>query len=203
MRLVRFIGDVHGKMDEYVSILPEHESIQVGDFGIGFEENPIGRIDPLKDRFIRGNHDYPLGCTLQPNWIADGTYDGQIFFVGGAESTDRVYRTEGKSWWPDEQLSTSDLYKVIDSYVSVKPQIVVSHDAPDPICQYTLGRSMWELSRTQNALGSMWALHKPKLWIYGHYHKDFDGVYEGTRFICLPELEYIDIDVDKYAGREA
>jgi hypothetical protein len=36
--------------------------------------------------------------------------------------------------------------------------------------------------------------HKPKLWIFGHWHVPFDEVIAGTRFICLPELAYIDID---------
>ncbi len=197
MRWIRFIGDIHADFETYKKLLWDYETIQVGDYGIGFGTPPEGNpIDPQKDQFIRGNHDDPLKCTLQKNWIADGTFDGQIFFIGGAESIDRAYRIEGKSWWPEEELSHSDFYKIADSYSRIKPDIVVTHDAPDPICHYVLGRQIWDLSRTQQALGALWAIHKPKLWIFGHYHKDFDGNYDGTRFVCLNINETMDIDVD-------
>lgn len=197
MRMIRFIGDTHAKFNEYEKLLTDFESVQVGDFGIGFgSPPPVDPIDPKKDQFIRGNHDDPRKCTMEPNWIADGTFDGQIFYIGGAESIDRHMRLEGVSWWPEEELSIGDFWKIQDSYLEIKPDIVVSHDVPDPICHYVLGRQIWDLSRTQQALGYMWSQHKPKLWIFGHYHKEFDGRHDGTRFVCLPELEFMDIDVD-------
>ena len=52
---MRFIGDVHGKMGDYLHITDGcAESIQVGDFGAGFV--PLPSLD-LRHRFIRGNHD--------------------------------------------------------------------------------------------------------------------------------------------------
>jgi len=197
MRWMRFIGDIHAQFETYEKLLWDYETVQVGDYGMGFKTPPKpDPIDPLKDRFIRGNHDDPQKCKEDPRWIPDGHFDGQIFFIGGAESIDRAHRIEGVSWWPDEELSIGEFYQLTDEYVRIKPDIVVSHDVPDPICHYVLGRQIWDLSRTQQALGALWALHKPKLWIFGHYHKEFDATYDGTRFICLDINQVLDLDID-------
>lgn len=41
----------------------------------------------------------------------------------------------------------------------------------------------------------MFEMHQPRIWLFGHWHFDFDGVIDGTRFICLGELSYRDLDV--------
>lgn len=196
--VIRFIGDVHAKFDKYVELTGvPHPTIQVGDFGIGFKPNPLEQIDPLKDRFIRGNHDWPAECKRQPNYIGDGTFEDGIFFIGGAYSIDRAWRTEGLDWWPDEELSYQELDAQIDRFVELKPNIVVSHDVPAPAFHYVLGHH-GEMSRTANALTAMFHFHKPKLWIFGHHHKHFEGTYDGCKFICLPELAYLDVNILDY-----
>jgi DNA repair exonuclease SbcCD nuclease subunit len=197
MRMIRFIGDTHAKFLEYKTILPEFESVVVGDFGIGFGVNPIS-VSNTKDKFIRGNHDNPELCKKQHNWIPDGHVDGKIFYVGGARSTDIAMRIEGKSWWPEEELSMPEFYQIMDTYEQAKPAIVVSHDAPDPINHYILGYHNWDMSRTNQKLGSMFYLHKPKLWLFGHHHKRFNMEMDGCQFVCIPELGHIDIDVDSF-----
>jgi hypothetical protein len=42
----------------------------------------------------------------------------------------------------------------------------------------------------------MFANIQPKLWIFGHWHVPFDYVHEGTRFICIPELAMVDVDIE-------
>lgn len=42
----------------------------------------------------------------------------------------------------------------------------------------------------------MFTAHKPKLWLFGHWHMPFDEVVSGTRFICLAELATIDVDIE-------
>lgn len=206
-RVIRFIGDVHAKFDEYVKILPDDDrvlSYQVGDFGIGFATPPDTQVKRTHcDWFIRGNHDNPALCSEHEGYIPDGLYNPfyDVMFVGGAESVDRHMRTEGLDWWADEQLSIERLGDFTERYIAEEPSIMVTHDAPDPICAYVLGFHPYHLSRTQQALGAMWSFHKPKLWVFGHYHKHFDQVYEGTRFLCLPELAYADIDIDEYMKR--
>lgn len=77
---IRFIGDVHGKVQKYLEVLDTEGdydySIQVGDMAIGFpsvEFPPFQK--PIKDFFIRGNHDNPELCKLKNNYIQDGHYD--------------------------------------------------------------------------------------------------------------------------------
>lgn len=189
---MRYIGDVHGKMDEYLEIINGcEESIQVGDFGVGFV--PVPQV-PNKHRFIRGNHDSPGLCRLEDNWIEDGIYDGIHLFIGGAYSIDQSSRIPGISWWADEELGWEELNRIIDTVPVNNPRIIVSHDAPKyitnqlfPFARYASG------SRTQNALDAIFEIHKPEIWIVGHWHSSHDVVIDGTRFIFLNELEYIDL----------
>lgn len=188
----RYIGDIHGKIEQYYSIIQcEHPTIQVGDFGYGFKPMPEFH---LKDRFIRGNHDSPEICKTIPNYIPDGSFDNETMFVGGALSIDKHYRIEGVSWWRDEELSYSELVSIIDNYAAYNPEIMVTHECPESIAGILMGNSKLNIpSITRNAFENMFQLHQPKLWIFGHWHQSFNQVVNNTRFICLNELEYIDI----------
>ena len=213
--LIRFIGDVHGRYRQYKKIIQGcDESIQVGDMGVGFFGMRGGEIKPFSNppydsmakgnhRFIRGNHDNPQACQNHHFWIPDGEvlYD-KIYCLGGAVSVDRHFRTEGLDWWPDEELSTSRLEVEVDVYKEVKPSVVVTHDCPDSIANEILmvfrQEKINDGSRTRQALESMFHFHQPKLWIFGHWHKTISFTSGGTRFQCLGELEYLDIDIDQY-----
>lgn len=52
-------------------------------------------------------------------------------------------------------------------------------------------------SRTRVAFERMLFLHPPKLWVFGHWHVPFDYESNGTRFICLPELATLDVDLEE------
>ena len=54
---------------------------------------------------------------------------------------------------------------------------------------------MGDSSRTRQALDAMFDIHKPDLWLFGHWHDSQDRNVMGTRFICLNELEYKDIEI--------
>lgn len=189
---MRFIGDVHGKMAEYMFITDGcKESIQVGDFGAGFVQ--LFDMSP-NHRFIRGNHDSPDVCREHPNWIPDLTVENDIMFLGGAWSIDHEHRVPGVSWWYDEELSWSSLYDGIEIYNRVKPRVMVTHDGPDDVMKSFFpykDRS----SRTSEALQAMFDSYQPEFWLQGHWHESVDKIVNGTRFIVLPELGYIDIDI--------
>ena len=51
-------------------------------------------------------------------------------------------------------------------------------------------------SRTRVWFQNMFERHQPKLWLFGHWHTPFDETVDGTRFVCLPELATIDIDIE-------
>lgn len=203
---MRFIGDVHGKYRQYKAIIKGCErSIQVGDMGVGFYKRgpdgaPLALANPPFDamypnhRFIRGNHDNPAVCKRQHLWIPDGTVEGDMMFIGGAWSIDRAWRTEGFDWWADEELSYQELSTLIDVYLAAKPRIMVTHDCPKVTQQHIHSHHI-ENTRTNGAFQSMFELHQPELWIFGHHHTSFRRVINGTQFICLNELEYIDLDI--------
>ena len=193
MAVFRAVGDVHGKMNQYLDIIQGcDQSIQVGDFGAGFVDLP--EIDTVH-RQLRGNHDAPSVMKTYPNWIPDGHSENGMFFVGGARSEDQHLRREGVSWWADEELSMSEFYDALDKYEQAKPDFLFTHDCPEYITHILLGYVNIRPSRTQQFLESMRHIHKPKIHVFGHWHKSFDEVIDGTRYICLAELEYIDLDI--------
>lgn len=197
-KTIRFIGDVHGKIGLYrtlLSIEPKPDTtIQVGDMGAGFV--PLVEDPTNRHRFIRGNHDSPALCKAHPNWIEDGTVEGKMMFIGGALSIDRDMRTEGVDWWSDEELSISELSQIIDKYEATRPEVMVTHDFPESVVPHMFHWYSKEArfqSRTRQAFDTMFQIHKPNMWIGGHWHFNADKTILGTRFICLNELSFIDI----------
>lgn len=197
--VIRFIGDIHGKMEEYMEIVNQspYPTIQVGDYGIGFRANPI--TSPLHTRhmFIRGNHDNPYLCRVQSNWIPDGTIVNNIAFIGGASSIDRMWRTEGVDWWPEEQLTIGELNRILDVIAETKPDIIVSHECPefvsDDIVKHFNMRKFQDDNRTRMMLQSIYDIYTPKYHIFGHWHVSYHKKINGTKFICLNELETFDL----------
>lgn len=194
-----FIGDVHGKYEEYIAITETcSESIQVGDMGAGFRKLPkVG----LNHRFCRGNHDSPEVCKKSPNWIPDGFYENGLMAIGGAWSIDWRSRIVGVSWWIEEELTIRELDGIINKYENVKPEVMVTHDCPTIVANQMISLSQQDSSRTRQALDTMFEIHKPKLWIAGHHHISFRKVIQDTEFILLAELEFVNIPlvrIDKY-----
>lgn len=218
--MTRFIGDVHGKYDRYMAILKESPpgTIQVGDMGVGFLKWPHGepQANPPYDlmvekqaRFIRGNHDNPEVCMQHTQYIPDGHIEDDVMFIGGGFSIDRAFRQENFNWWEDEEISHAQLNQMVDLYIAQKPRVMITHDCPEEVAQTLVDYSRAMLdrkaypekldsrftSRTRQAFQSMWSAHSPAIWVFGHWHQSFDHILRGTRFICLAELEYKDIDI--------
>lgn len=187
------IGDVHGKIDAYHSILKkngiENRSLQVGDFGLTKQhEWHLNTLDSSLHKVNFGNHDdysylnHPHSCG---NYSFNAEYN--LFTVRGAKSIDKIYRTENVDWWANEELTYSEFQPIIDEYERLKPDIVVSHDCPFDI-RYTL-YGYDDKSITVQGLQAMLSIHKPKLWIFGHHHASLKETIRGTTFMCLAELE--------------
>ncbi len=213
---IRFIGDIHGQYLPYIAIAEfALDSVQVGDFGVGFGTKGQAEfidtiiIDPIvketfggRHRFIRGNHDSPEECKKSKHWIEDGTYEDGIFYMGGAASIDYMYRTEGVSWWRDEELSVDELTKMVDKWAELKPDVLVAHECSEEWAQTRMmplvGSKLQFKSRTRDAISAMYAIHAPKIHIFGHWHYDLDIVDPdtGTRMICIGINNYVDINFD-------
>lgn len=209
---ITFIGDVHGKWGPYRKLIKDKErSLQVGDFGVGFinpvtlkqyANPPYTQMAKGEHFFIRGNHDNPSVCARHPFWIRDGSIAfgrNDIFCIGGALSIDSHARTEGYDWWPDEELSYKELCAIMDSYEKAKPKVVVTHDCPESIIAkvcYSKGMYMSPLkSRTARCLDNLLDIHKPDVWVHGHWHMDYHTVIGGVEFIGLGELTALELDI--------
>jgi Icc-related predicted phosphoesterase len=44
-------------------------------------------------------------------------------------------------------------------------------------------------------LHMMFQEHQPKLWVFGHHHQSKDVQINGTRFVCLNELETMTLEL--------
>ena len=108
---------------------------------------------PFTTLFIDGNHDnhdlldkYPVQewCGGKVHFISDSIIHlmrGQvyeidcytIFTMGGAESTDKVYRKEGVSWWPRELPSDDEYEEAIRNLEkhNFNVDFVLTHCAPE------------------------------------------------------------------------
>ena len=196
---VRLIGDIHGDFVALENILEGVDySVQVGDYGIGFGSNPPAKTN---HRFIRGNHDNLSECKDYHNFIPDGTVEdtihGKIMFVGGAWSIDRAWRTEGLDWWADEQVSNGKASELIDLYEQVKPTIMITHDIPKSVAIKIFTKSIKNTNSniTNEMLDSMFQIHKPKYWAFGHWHHSCVNDIDGCRFMCLGINSYVDVDL--------
>lgn len=200
MSSLRIIGDVHGKSKEYLALVGSVEhSIQLGDLDLDYDF--LDQLDAVKHRAIGGNHDnYELKedkFHKQPphflgNYGVFASEVGNFFYVRGGRSIDRYRRIEGYDWWPDEELKYSVASEALEEYLKIKPDLMLSHECPAEIVDMIHFDNSIRPSMTSNLLQRMFEFHKPKLWLFGHHHRSFDEVVDGTRFICLPELGYID-----------
>lgn len=209
MRIIRFIGDVHGRYEPYKRLIADvPASIQLGDMGVGFRRKSGPNVGEAygnpphyamvagNHRFIRGNHDAPAACQTHSQWIPDGTVENDMMFIGGALSIDKEWRHEGYDWWPDEELSIAELNILVDVYAATKPRIMVTHDCPEVAAMALMNRTKLDYpSRTRQAFQSMFEVHQPEKWLHGHWHLSSRRVINGTRFICLAEHEFLDVEV--------
>lgn len=129
--------------------------------------------------------------------------NSDIFFIRGAQSVDRAYRVPGVSWWPDEQLTIAQLEEAVELYREVKPDFVISHECPYVVHEAfpALLGAGWGgkgvvRNTTAQALEAMWQCHRPKLWVFAHYHKPLWAKLNETTFICLASVQYPESTLD-------
>lgn len=192
------IGDVHGMIPSYEKICkyidkvdPDAITVQVGDMGIGFDSRPTPVVGS-NHFFINGNHDNPAECVNIPNYLKDfgikEVKGHRFFYICGAQSTDKEYRTENVDWWEAEQLPYDRLCEAVALYEKEKPDIVISHDCPMTPRQSMFGYR--DGGRTAQALETMFNIHQPKVWAFGHHHRQKQETVCGTRFMCFGELQH-------------
>lgn len=216
MALTRVIGDIHGEWELYYQTATDainfggcDRTIQVGDFGVGFS-GPYwhDRVDEFHSdgthRYVRGNHDKLAKCKEMTGWIKDGRVEDDVMFIGGAWSIDWEYRTEGTSWWADEELSSAELYEMISLYATVKPRVMITHDCPldvskemfiSPAGKLLVHKPVQHNTRTGAAFNSMMGIHEPDFWFFGHWHHSMAYKRGKTTYVCLGIHDYVDVDL--------
>lgn len=198
-----FIGDVHGKFEQFFQItnhFKNEDICQIGDFGVGFPNHPYPLKMEERIKWIRGNHDDPNISRNHPNYLGDYGYieSNGIFYLSGAWSIDWQHRIKGLTIWDDEELSYSELSKAMALYVEKKPKILISHDCPDEVAfQILKGRHQIK-TRTSQALQAMFEQHIPSVHCFGHWHESFEANIKGCEFRCLAELEILEIPTLKW-----
>ena len=105
--------------------------------------------------------------------------DGKTFFtMGGAESTDKMYRKEGKSWWAREMPSTEEYEEAVANLEKHggKVDCILTHCAPEMTLAalnmpYVYFRSSNELTEFFDTLAQTVQFND---WYFGHYHFNSD-----------------------------
>lgn len=200
--LLRVIGDVHGHHDEYQWLIERAQyTLQLGDFGFNYDV--LCNVDGNKHKILAGNHDNYSKCTQSNfihmhsnHWLGDyGTINFvgfDIFFVRGGFSIDKATRTEGQSWWPDEELTYKEMSKAIELFGEIKPNFVITHECPAEVINLIKPHNDFKPSMTSNMLQQMHDIHKPDMWLFGHHHVQWCGTHKNTKFECIPIMGYKD-----------
>jgi hypothetical protein len=198
---LHFIGDIHGRIPEYLKLLnglpSGSRSIALGDLYIGWPGVVVPELAP-EHKFIRGNHDDPALCRNHPNFLGDYGYlqDNNLFFVSGALTASWRVLGNSKFWYRDEELSDPDLNEAITRYKETRPKLVISHTAPSEAARqilkdlggsYFLSKEGDSESRTSRALQEMSEAHQPQAWYFGYFHINREFVVGETKFRCLAD----------------
>ena len=107
--------------------------------------------------------------------------DSNTFFtLGGAVSHDRIYRTEGISWWPQEIPSKAEIDHAIDTLARHGNQVayVLTHTCPfDALSEIRLRVNSWDRYGNYSVEKALQAINDTihyRDWYFGHWHMDFD-----------------------------
>ena len=105
--------------------------------------------------------------------------DKSIFTFGGGLSIDKIYRTPGLNWWPQEDPSECEWREAMDNLERYSFQIdyIVTHAGPESIVRNEI-HSMHKLlrldCRTEKFLDKVLESVNYKHWFCGHYHFDME-----------------------------
>ena len=214
MSTLTICGDVHGKIDQYIDKVKNSDySIQLGDMGFNYDS--LRRLDSTRHKFFGGNHDnYDIISNFSHNLGDFGEYNlgRDVYFVRGAFSIDIKYRQAfylangRKIWWEQEQLRYGDFIRAACDYQKKQTKIMITHTCPSIVAKKignlevlrNFGYSATNFTTvTQEGLQLIYETYAPKIWFFGHFHKDwyYRDNETGTHFICLGELSTANIDL--------
>jgi predicted phosphodiesterase len=185
---------------EQKSLTKNDYVIILGDFGLTWDESEERKywLNWLNDKnfttlFIDGNHEnfdslyaYPIVEYLggKTHKLMDSIYHlmrGEIFIInemkffafGGGISIDKMYRIEGKSWWPQEIPNYAEIE---NGFVNLEKHdntvdVVLTHAAPTipSVSIYSHHAEEDEVTRILDQFEKKIICQK---WFFGHHHID-------------------------------
>lgn len=115
--------------------------------------------------------------------------------LGGASSVDRLWRTPGVDWWPDEALTDE---QVAAAVAGGKADVMLTHESPDhtpvlevrELIEAPPGGIPWsalaESAASRRRVGAVWDAVAPRLLAHGHMHVWGTGsASDGRRVVSL------------------
>lgn len=158
-------------------------------------------------RFIDGNHENfdwltpdatdPVPVAEHVTYMPRGTRTrlagADILFFGGASSADREHRTEGKTWWPAENITDDQLTRGMDAAVAGPVDVLVTHETTtavfDKLC--TLGGHALDKvddpagDANRAKLDQLTSAAQPRALVHGHHHTRHASIHDGVRVVSL------------------
>lgn len=196
-------GDFHGsfkKVNQFLNKKNEISTIfQCGDFGFWPRERD-DNISSLKNKDVKiywcdGNHeDHESLKKIENNEIIPNVFymkrgsvltleDGRnVLFIGGAYSIDKLMRTPGRDWFPEELITQKDIYDLPD----INIDIVISHTGPR---EFKVLEKEHYKDPSRDGLSHVLKKYKPKLWYFGHMHLFKQGFVDGCKWTCLSHID--------------
>lgn len=174
---------------------------------------------------VLGNHEcYPLYeemPVITPDFLYKGevrqcVYAGQVFnhifvidntawlklegknilCIAGAVSHDKIYRTEGKSWWPQEEINQEFCDKIVmnddGSVISDHFDLIITHDAPSQIGEWYTTMGVFSSTDGQYYLNRLRRTLDFDKWYHGHFHFDKQWPARHYNFYTQQNVENID-----------
>lgn len=183
--------------DDYVIIC--------GDFGLVFYQTETDKEKywlnwlenkPWTTLFVDGNHENFARLNAYPveEWHGGKVHRirpsiihlmrGQVFDIngykwftyGGAESTDRQWRTPYETWWPEETPSLEEYNEGVRNLraVDFKVDYIITHAMPQSYLENFFYRAYTKPNRTPYQLQDFKIMCEYREWYCGHYHMDAD-----------------------------
>lgn len=118
-----------------------------------------------------------------------------VLSLGGAASVDKIWRTEGLDWWPDEAITDAQVAAAI---VGGHADVMLTHESPaaTPVraVRELLGtnpnrfptEALEESAKSRARVSEVWDAVRPELLMHGHMHTPGGGTAEdGRRVVSL------------------
>lgn len=172
--------------------------VHLGDFGVWPGREGTAYLRSVEEEcarrrvriwFIDGNHeDFTQLESLRylgpVRWLPRGTrwnWHGRTWLaLGGGVSLDRAVRTEGRDWWPEEEITGA---QAAEAAAGGAADVMVTHDCPSgvvhsfpPPPRFWDPRDLARSGRHQERLQGVVDQVRPGWLLHGHLHRAYQRV---------------------------